>query len=102
MTPKRLPAPKRDPHPLRLQAAVLRTLATQPDAMQDIGRQSAFGIGDRWFHNDCQGPEDRCVPHPVTGQTTIAPSPLSPMELIDDACALEVIADKLEGRPTLH
>lgn len=82
-------------------ARSLRALAGHDDAMRLIGDKTLFRIGDRWFHNsdhETDAAPDRCLPHPVTGATLIAPHSLSPMELVDDACDFERVALKLETR----
>lgn len=74
----------------RKTAMGLRDLATRPDAMHAIGCHAAFAIGDRYFHSDYfEMGEDRGV------NGMIPASPITPLELIDDACALEAIATKL-------
>lgn len=77
----------------------LRALATRRDAQATIDRDSAFPWGASWAYGfDEASAPDRCVPHPITGATEIPAHPLTPMELIDDACDFERIADRLSKR----
>lgn len=58
--------------------------------MGEIGRLSEFRIGEQVYHNsDPLGPHDRGL------SGTIPAHRITPLELIDDACAFEAIADKL-------
>lgn len=85
---------------LRNQAMALRQLATGRDAMEAIGRESCFNLAGVTYHNvyTREGAPDRCVPHPITGQVLVFSHEITPMDLIDDACAFEAIASKLETR----
>lgn len=78
----------------------LRALATSREPYRAIGGYSAFRIGSSWFHNDdheAAAPDRRVTPDPETGSFLIPPHPITPMELIDDACDFERIATKLEA-----
>lgn len=83
---------------LRATALGLRTLATKRAAEEAIRSACIFGLGGVVYtlETSARTEGDRCVPHPVTGQCTIEARALSPMELIDDACAFETIAYKLD------
>lgn len=75
-------------------AKALRVLATRKDAARHIAEASAFTLAGRRYPIPEGSPPDRCVP--MAGRSTIPPEPLSAMELIDDACDFERIADKAE------
>lgn len=79
-------------------AKSLRAYATRPDAQARIDRDTFFQIGSRRFHNSDHPdiPGDRRVAGGLVDFTP--PHILTAMELIDDACDFERIADKLKSR----
>ena len=83
---------------LRNQAATLRQLATLRDAQEAIDRETVFELDGTKWHNGAHvwfGSGGDMVLGPK-GPEYRAPSPITPMELIDDACAFEAIAAKLQ------
>jgi len=90
---KALPGPAQN---LRNQAGALRQLATQRDAQEAIDRATVFSIGITEWHNFAHTSEEGgdIVMSPK-GPEYRAPHPITPMELIDDACAFESIANKI-------
>lgn len=78
----------------RATAKALRVLATRKDAARHIAEASAFTLAGKRYPSPEGAAPDQCVP--VAGRTLSPPEPLSAMELIDDACDFERIADKAE------
>lgn len=84
------------PGPIRSQAAALRTLATRKDAQAAIDEATMFPLDGTEWHNSAHLSEDGGdIVRGQNGPEYVPPYPITPMELIDDACALEAIADKL-------
>ncbi len=93
---KALPPPPGPIQSIRNQAAALRQLATLPDAQQHIDRETEFGLkGTSWHNADHLDPGGEDIIKGPNGPEVMPPMPITPMELIDDACAFEAIADKL-------
>lgn len=84
------------PSPLKSQAAALRQLATSPDAQEAIDRATVFELdGTEWHNSAHLSEEGGDIMRGHNGPEYVPPYPITPMELIDDACALEAIADKI-------
>ena len=82
------------PGPIRAQATALRHLATQANAQEAIDRATVFTLdGTEWHNSAHLSEEGGDIVRGINGPEVIPPHPLTPMELIDDACDLEAISD---------
>ena len=92
---KALPGPAQN---LRNQAGALRQLATQRDAQEAIDRATVFELdGTEWHNSAHLSEEGGDIVRGLHGPEIVPPHPITPMELIDDACAFEAIATKIAG-----